>query len=346
MRALRQVRHRTHRGRPLRRAALQGGTSCPTSALAKLAHSVIHGSFSKTVTPGMRLGFMITQDDELMQHLHHGQAVERPPHEHLLAVHDLRLPCARNEYQQHVDKITALYKEQSDTMLAAIKEYFPRQRQVHGARGRHVHLGHASRRNVRALSSSTRRWKRRSPSSPAIRSTSARATSNTFRLNYTNSTDEVIPRRNQAPRRSHQRSDGEPRALINGGNFRNSRPAPEARGFFVNRQKEENPCSGLKGGRVALTAHDGTWEAEAARTAELLRELLGAAAADIEHVGSTAVRGIEAKPIIDIAVAARSLEEIKSKAGAAWSERLHIQRCEDVPGTASFRNRGTRPAAS
>ena len=32
---------------------------------------------------------------------------------------------AHNEYQQHVDKIVALYKEQSDAMLAAIKEYFP-----------------------------------------------------------------------------------------------------------------------------------------------------------------------------------------------------------------------------
>ena len=80
---------------------------------------------------------------------------------------------------------------------------------------------------------------------------------------------------------------------------------------------------GLERGRVALTAHDGAWEAEAARTAELLRELLAAAAADIEHVGSTAVRGIEAKPIIDIAVAARSLEEINQR-----------RRC--LVGTASY----------
>lgn len=92
---------------------------------------------------------------------------------------------------------------------------------------------------------------------------------------------------------------------------------------------------GLERGRVALTAHDGAWEAEAARTAELLRELLGAAAADIEHVGSTAVRGIEAKPIIDIAVAARSLEEIKSKA-ALLGRNGFIFRGEDVPGQLLF----------
>ena len=69
--------------------------------------------------------------------------------------------------------------------------------------------------------------------------------------------------------------------------------------------------------------------------AELLRELLGAAAADIEHVGSTAVRGIEAKPIIDIAVAARSFEEIKSKA-ALLGRNGFIFRGEDVPGQLLF----------
>lgn len=58
---------------------------------------------------------------------------------------------------------------------------------------------------------------------------------------------------------------------------------------------------GLKRGGVALAPHEEAWEAEAERTAELLRKLLGASAAGAEHVGSTAVRGIEAKPIIDIA---------------------------------------------
>ena len=87
---------------------------------------------------------------------------------------------------------------------------------------------------------------------------------------------------------------------------------------------------GLKRGCVALAPHEDAWEAEAARTVELLRKLLGASAAGAEHVGSTAVRGIEAKPIIDIAVAARSLEEIKSKA-ARLGRYGFIFRGEDVP---------------
>lgn len=92
---------------------------------------------------------------------------------------------------------------------------------------------------------------------------------------------------------------------------------------------------GLKRGGVALAPHEEAWEAEAARTVELLRKLLGASAAGAEHVGSTAVRGIEAKPIIDIAVAARSLEEIKSKA-ALLGRYGFIFRGEDVPGQLLF----------
>ena len=92
---------------------------------------------------------------------------------------------------------------------------------------------------------------------------------------------------------------------------------------------------GLKRGGVALAPHEEAWNAEAARTVELLRKLLGASAAGAEHVGSTAVHGIEAKPIIDIAVAARSLEEIKSKAELLGRYGF-IFRGEDVPGQLLF----------
>ena len=92
---------------------------------------------------------------------------------------------------------------------------------------------------------------------------------------------------------------------------------------------------GLKRGGVALAPHEEAWKAEAARTVELLRKLLGASAAGAEHVGSTAVREIEAKPIIDIAVAARSLEEITSKA-ALLGRYGFIFRGEDVPGQLLF----------
>ena len=61
---------------------------------------------------------------------------------------------------------------------------------------------------------------------------------------------------------------------------------------------------GLRRGTVALYPHETAWEAEAARTIARLKEILGDAATEIQHVGSTAVKTIMAKPIVDIAVVA------------------------------------------
>lgn len=63
---------------------------------------------------------------------------------------------------------------------------------------------------------------------------------------------------------------------------------------------------GLPPGQNFLVPHDPEWailfEDERAR----IRAVLSADATEIQHVGSTAVPGIHAKPIIDIAIAARS----------------------------------------
>ena len=67
---------------------------------------------------------------------------------------------------------------------------------------------------------------------------------------------------------------------------------------------------GLKRGDVALLPHDPSWEPEGARTVAELREILGNIAVDIRHVGSTSIPTIPAKPIIDIALAVRDLEDI------------------------------------
>ena len=67
---------------------------------------------------------------------------------------------------------------------------------------------------------------------------------------------------------------------------------------------------GLKRGTVALFPHEKEWEDEAAKTIEKLKNILGGAARDIQHVGSTAVKSICAKPIIDIAVGVDSFEKI------------------------------------
>lgn len=67
---------------------------------------------------------------------------------------------------------------------------------------------------------------------------------------------------------------------------------------------------GLKRGTVKLLNHEKEWELEAQRTIFRLHKILGAVARDIQHVGSTSILTIKAKPIIDIAVAVDDFKDV------------------------------------
>ena len=67
---------------------------------------------------------------------------------------------------------------------------------------------------------------------------------------------------------------------------------------------------GLKRGAVELRKHEKEWESEAQKTILRLRRTLGTVIRDIQHVGSTAVLSIKAKPIIDIALAVDAFDDI------------------------------------
>lgn len=67
---------------------------------------------------------------------------------------------------------------------------------------------------------------------------------------------------------------------------------------------------GLKRGTVKLCEHDKEWEVEALNTISRLKKILGNVIKDIQHVGSTSISSIKAKPIIDIAVAVDDFNDI------------------------------------
>ena len=70
--------------------------------------------------------------------------------------------------------------------------------------------------------------------------------------------------------------------------------------------------------RVVVQAYDGAWEQDFRAIEAELREALGDLALAIEHVGSTSVRGLSAKPIIDIDVVIRdaaALETVIARLG-------------------------------
>ena len=69
---------------------------------------------------------------------------------------------------------------------------------------------------------------------------------------------------------------------------------------------------GLKRGTVQLEPHDKQWDEAAIQTIKILKSILGDDAIDIQHIGSTAILGIKAKPIIDIAIGVIGFERILS----------------------------------
>lgn len=69
---------------------------------------------------------------------------------------------------------------------------------------------------------------------------------------------------------------------------------------------------GLKRGTVELQPHQVMWEENAEQTIVMLKQVLGDAAIDIQHIGSTSIRLISAKPIIDLVIGVRRFEDILS----------------------------------
>ncbi len=66
---------------------------------------------------------------------------------------------------------------------------------------------------------------------------------------------------------------------------------------------------GLKSGTVELAPHAEEWHQLFAQEEARLRDAVGEHVTAIEHVGSTSICGISAKPIIDIAVGVRELAD-------------------------------------
>ena len=87
---------------------------------------------------------------------------------------------------------------------------------------------------------------------------------------------------------------------------------------------------GLYRGTVVLEKHQSKWQENAKETISILRDILSDAAVDIQHVGSTAIESICAKPIIDIVVGARDLDKVL-KQNKTLEENGFLFRGQDHP---------------
>lgn len=68
---------------------------------------------------------------------------------------------------------------------------------------------------------------------------------------------------------------------------------------------------GVNRGEVNLVRHSDNWIELFHKEKDLLEEIIGDKIKDVQQFGSTAINGIEAKPIIDILVGVESLKDVE-----------------------------------
>ena len=69
---------------------------------------------------------------------------------------------------------------------------------------------------------------------------------------------------------------------------------------------------GLKVGTVTLEEYNSNWNKMFEEEKENLKKIFNDLAIEIEHIGSTSVEGLSAKPIIDIAIGVKDLNDFES----------------------------------
>jgi GrpB-like predicted nucleotidyltransferase (UPF0157 family) len=88
---------------------------------------------------------------------------------------------------------------------------------------------------------------------------------------------------------------------------------------------------------ISVEAYDAAWPARYETEAARLREGLQASALDIEHIGSTAVAGLAAKPVIDVMVGVEDLDVTDDV--ATRLAVLGYEDCGGAEGRRYFRRR-------
>ena len=166
------------------------GEHLPYIAAGKMTNSVVLGSFSKTVTPGMRLGYILTKNHELLNHVETAkQATDL--HTNIFGQYILHQYLTTNEYDAHVEKIIALYKTQADAMLAAMEKYFPPYVKYTKPEGG-MFVWVTLPEDVNALDKFSEAMEKKVAFVPGNPFYTDRESVNTLRLNYTNATLEII----------------------------------------------------------------------------------------------------------------------------------------------------------
>lgn len=93
---------------------------------------------------------------------------------------------------------------------------------------------------------------------------------------------------------------------------------------------------------IVVVDHDPEWAKEFEKESEILQHILGDILINIHHIGSTAVPGLMAKPIIDILLDVTDLDRLDSKRQAFENLGYEVMGEMGIPGRRYFRKGGDK----
>lgn len=100
------------------------GERIPYIGLNQTEKNIYLGSFSKIVTPGMRLGYAIANKEIIKMLETAKQAADL--HSNIFGQYLISDYLHNNDLDKHIEKIKKLYKTQATAMVNAMEEYFPK----------------------------------------------------------------------------------------------------------------------------------------------------------------------------------------------------------------------------
>ncbi|GHD58819.1 aminotransferase-like domain-containing protein [Jeongeupia chitinilytica] len=106
---------------PYRALSYDGEAPKPITGRLKTARWVYQGSFSKTLAPGLRLGFLIVHPDLITPLTRLKQAADL--HSNRVSQTIIADLLARGELERHVASVLPLYRERRDAMAAALQRH-------------------------------------------------------------------------------------------------------------------------------------------------------------------------------------------------------------------------------
>ncbi len=155
-----------------------------------LEASILLGSFSKIITPGMRLGFMVIRDGGLRKYINTAKEAA-DLHSSIFSQYVIWDYMTHNNIEEHIGKIRNLYKDQCQTMLDAMTQYFPKEVKFTRPQGG-MFIWATLPEGQSALTLFEKAKLQKVAFVPGNPFYTDGRMANTMRLNYTNSSEDVI----------------------------------------------------------------------------------------------------------------------------------------------------------